>query len=199
MIDALFELFRTLVDDPAEEETSDTSITLAAVALMLEVARADDGSADVEVDAIESILRARFQVEPVSIGQLIEAVGPERCFGELVPELGDAAFIDLRPVLAHLGIDARVVTTDADGHANVDPVTAHGGPWNVIFEIEAEGTTDTVTVELCVDGGEHGATHDPLADGGATHDAGDHSSHDAGDHSAHDAGAGDDHSMHMEM
>lgn len=73
MIDALFEFFRTLVDDPAEEETSDTTITLAAVALMLEVARADDGSADVEVDAIESILRARFQVESVSISQLIEA------------------------------------------------------------------------------------------------------------------------------
>jgi len=41
------------------------------------------------------------------LGQLIEAVGPERCFGELIPELGGAAFIDLRPVLAHLGIDAR--------------------------------------------------------------------------------------------
>jgi hypothetical protein len=41
------------------------------------------------------------------LGQLIEAVGPERCFGELIPDLCDAAFIDLRPTLAHLGIHAR--------------------------------------------------------------------------------------------
>lgn len=40
------------------------------------------------------------------LGQLIEAVGPERCFGELVPDLCDAAFIDLRPALAHLGVQA---------------------------------------------------------------------------------------------
>ena len=40
------------------------------------------------------------------LGQLIEAVGPERCFGELIPDLCDAAFVDLRPTLAHLGIHA---------------------------------------------------------------------------------------------
>ena len=37
------------------------------------------------------------------LGQLIDAVGPERCFQELIPQLCDAAFIDIRPVLAHLG------------------------------------------------------------------------------------------------
>jgi hypothetical protein len=37
------------------------------------------------------------------LGQLIEAVGAERCFQELIPQLCDAAFIDIRPVLAHLG------------------------------------------------------------------------------------------------
>jgi len=37
------------------------------------------------------------------LGQLIEAVGPEHCFQELIPQLCDAAFIDIRPVLAHLG------------------------------------------------------------------------------------------------
>lgn len=40
------------------------------------------------------------------LGQLIEAVGPARCFEELIPDLCDAAFIDLRPLLAHLGIHA---------------------------------------------------------------------------------------------
>jgi len=40
------------------------------------------------------------------LGQLIEAVGAERCFGELIPDLCDAAFIDVRPLLAHLGIHA---------------------------------------------------------------------------------------------
>ena len=40
------------------------------------------------------------------LGQLIEAAGPERCFAELIPDLCDAAFIDLRPALAHLGIHA---------------------------------------------------------------------------------------------
>ena len=40
------------------------------------------------------------------LGQLLAAVGPERCFGELLPELCDAALIDIRPVLAHLGIRA---------------------------------------------------------------------------------------------
>lgn len=40
------------------------------------------------------------------LGQLIEVAGPERTFGELVPDLCDAAFIDLRPLLAHLGIHA---------------------------------------------------------------------------------------------
>jgi hypothetical protein len=37
------------------------------------------------------------------LGQLIDAVGPERCFQELIPQLCDAAFIDIRPVLVHLG------------------------------------------------------------------------------------------------
>jgi hypothetical protein len=40
------------------------------------------------------------------LGQLIDAVGPERAFGELLPELGDAAFIDIRPALVQLGIHA---------------------------------------------------------------------------------------------
>jgi hypothetical protein len=37
------------------------------------------------------------------LGQLIDVVGVERCFHELIPQLCDAAFIDIRPVIAHLG------------------------------------------------------------------------------------------------
>jgi hypothetical protein len=40
------------------------------------------------------------------LGQLIEAVGPERAFSELLPDLGQAAFIDIRPALVQLGIRA---------------------------------------------------------------------------------------------
>lgn len=37
------------------------------------------------------------------LGQLIGSVGAERFFAEMLPELCDAAFIDLRPALVHLG------------------------------------------------------------------------------------------------
>ena len=40
------------------------------------------------------------------LGQLIAAVGAERFFGELLPELCDAAWIDIRPALVHLGLYA---------------------------------------------------------------------------------------------
>lgn len=38
------------------------------------------------------------------LGQLIAEAGPERAFGELLPQLCRAAFIDIRPALVHLGI-----------------------------------------------------------------------------------------------
>jgi hypothetical protein len=40
------------------------------------------------------------------LGQLLQVVGPERWFQELLPELCDAAFLDMRPALLHLGITA---------------------------------------------------------------------------------------------
>lgn len=40
------------------------------------------------------------------LGQLMGEAGPGRFFGELLPELCDAAFVDLRPALVHLGIRA---------------------------------------------------------------------------------------------
>ena len=36
------------------------------------------------------------------LGQVIESVGPDQCFMEWIPMLGDAAFSDIRPVLSHL-------------------------------------------------------------------------------------------------
>ncbi|MBG93121.1 MAG: hypothetical protein CL792_03985 [Chloroflexi bacterium] len=36
------------------------------------------------------------------LGQVIESVGANKCFTEWIPVLCDAAFIDIRPVLAHL-------------------------------------------------------------------------------------------------
>src|SRR5690606_4353304 len=41
------------------------------------------------------------------LGQLIAAEGPRRFFAELLPELCDAAFIDLRPAMVHLGLHAE--------------------------------------------------------------------------------------------
>ena len=38
------------------------------------------------------------------LGQLLAAAGPGPFFGELLPELCDAAFIDTRPLLVHLGL-----------------------------------------------------------------------------------------------
>lgn len=71
----------------------------------------------------------------------------------------------------------EVVTTDAAGLATIHPVTAHGGPWDVILEIDAAGTTDTITIPLCIPGESHdlgdGGVHDEeTADGGV--DAGAH-------------------------
>ena len=38
------------------------------------------------------------------LGQLIAAAGPAKFFDELLPELCDAAFIDIRPALVQLGL-----------------------------------------------------------------------------------------------
>ncbi|MEX2446921.1 MAG: hypothetical protein WD734_06215, partial [Dehalococcoidia bacterium] len=40
------------------------------------------------------------------LGHWIAEAGVQRAFGVLLPELCDAAFIDIRPALAHLGIRA---------------------------------------------------------------------------------------------
>ena len=55
------------------------------------------------------------------------------------------------------------VETGADGTAVLQPVTAHGGPWDVIVKVKAGSVTDTITVHLCISGAGHPGT-DPHAD-----------------------------------
>ena len=59
------------------------------------------------------------------------------------------------------------VATSADGSTTVHPVAAHGGPWDVIVEVDAGDDTDTITLHLCIAGAGHPGTdpHDE-EDGG---------------------------------
>ena len=73
MIDNLFELFKKLIDVPDDEPQDDNAIVLAAVSLMLEVARSDSGGEQVEHAVIRSILSSEFNVEIGLIDSLFEA------------------------------------------------------------------------------------------------------------------------------
>ena len=75
MIDNLFELFKKLIDSPEEAHTED-SVVLAAVSLMLEVARSDQGGEQVEHNVIRNILSDEFKIEIESIETLLK-VGVE--------------------------------------------------------------------------------------------------------------------------
>ena len=58
----------------------------------------------------------------------------------------------------HPGASEEMVTTDDQGMATVHPETLHGGPWEVIFEVSANGKTDTITFNLCIDAPGHDET-----------------------------------------
>lgn len=73
MIDNLFEMFKKLIDVPDDELQDDNAIVLAAVSLMLEVARSDSGGEQVEHEVIRSILTSEFNVETDLIDSLLEA------------------------------------------------------------------------------------------------------------------------------
>ena len=73
MINNLFELFKNLIEVPDDEPQDDNTIVLAAVSLMLEVARSDSGGEQVEHDLIRSILTNEFKVESELIDNLLEA------------------------------------------------------------------------------------------------------------------------------
>lgn len=73
MIDSLFEMFKTLIDVPDDELQDDNAIVLAAVSLMLEVARSDSGGEQVEHGVIRTILATEFKVEIGLIDSLLEA------------------------------------------------------------------------------------------------------------------------------
>ncbi len=77
MIDNLFELFKKLIDTPIDAEEKDHSIVLAAVALLLEVARSHTGGDLVEYQVIRNVLAIEFNVESDLIDSLMEA-GSER-------------------------------------------------------------------------------------------------------------------------
>ncbi len=63
------------------------------------------------------------------------------------------------------------LVSDADGHVDVAPVAAHGGPWNAVFAISKDGTEDTVEIALCIPGGAHGEMADAgMHDGHDGHD-----------------------------
>lgn len=73
MINNLFELFKALIEVPDDEPQDDNTIVLAAVSLMLEVARSDSGGEQVEHDLIRGILTNEFKVESELIDNLLEA------------------------------------------------------------------------------------------------------------------------------
>ena len=73
MINNLFELFKKLIEVPDDEPQDNNTIVLAAVSLMLEVARSDSGGEQVEHDLIRGILTNEFKVESELIDNLLEA------------------------------------------------------------------------------------------------------------------------------
>lgn len=73
MINNLFEQFKKLIEVPDDEPQDDNTIVLAAVSLMLEVARSDSGGEQVEHDLIRGILTNEFKVESELIDNLLEA------------------------------------------------------------------------------------------------------------------------------
>src|SRR5690606_25764387 len=70
------------------------------------------------------------------LGQLIQEAGPVRTFGVLLPELCDAAFVDLRPALVQLGIHA----------SRADRFAADLGRVDEIDEPELRGIVEAVQV-----------------------------------------------------
>ncbi|MGV0033451.1 MAG: TerB family tellurite resistance protein [Candidatus Azotimanducaceae bacterium WSBS_2022_MAG_OTU7] len=73
MIDNLFEMFKKLIDVPDDEPQDDNAIILAAISLMLEVARSESGGEQVEHEVIRRILTSEFNVAGGLIDSLLEA------------------------------------------------------------------------------------------------------------------------------
>jgi uncharacterized tellurite resistance protein B-like protein len=74
MINRLFDFLEELVSEDEPQGTHDEqAIHLAAAALMLEVARSDTIKQEVELAAIEEILKSQFQLPQDQIHELIAA------------------------------------------------------------------------------------------------------------------------------
>lgn len=73
MIDNLFEMFKKLIDVPDDELEDENAIVLAAVSLMLEVARSEAGGEQVEHEVIRRVLASEGEVDGELIDSLLEA------------------------------------------------------------------------------------------------------------------------------
>lgn len=76
MINQLFDMFKSLVDDDKQatsEPADDAAIALAAAALMMEVARSDNSKQSIELDSIAATLKSEFEVDDHDIESLVAA------------------------------------------------------------------------------------------------------------------------------
>ena len=77
MIDRLFDAFRSLVDEVDGDDSQHTNedIHLAAAALMMEVARSDTTTRDIELKTLADILQSRFNIPADKVAKLVDAAG----------------------------------------------------------------------------------------------------------------------------
>ena len=77
MIDRLFDAFRSLVDEVDGDDSQHTNedIHLAAAALMMEVARSDTTTRDIELKTLADILQGRFNIQADKVAELVDAAG----------------------------------------------------------------------------------------------------------------------------
>ena len=77
MIDRLFDAFRSLVDevDGGDSQHTNEDIHLAAAALMMEVARSDTTTRDIELKTLADILQGRFNIPSDKVAELVDAAG----------------------------------------------------------------------------------------------------------------------------
>jgi len=77
MIDRLFDAFRSLIDEVDGDDSQHTNeeIHLAAAALMMEVARSDTTTRDIELKTLADILQGRFNIPADKVAELVDAAG----------------------------------------------------------------------------------------------------------------------------
>ena len=69
-------------------------------------------------------------------------------------------------------------TTNDGGMVEFTATFTHGGPWSIVAEVNADGMTHKLSLELCVPGADHGGNADhSMHMGDGDGDGGDHSGH----------------------